>query len=163
MHKHHIIPRHVGGTDDSSNLIELTVEQHAEAHRVLFETHGRWQDKIAWEGLSRQIGKEEIIKYIYILTGRARRGEKRSAPAWNKGKKNYYSEKALKAISNAQKGNNNRTKTWLVEFPNGTIEKIYNLIPFCKKYNLDQGALSKVTSGKRNHHKGFKLNLLEKI
>ena len=32
-HKHHIIPRHMGGTDDPSNLIELTIEEHAEAHR----------------------------------------------------------------------------------------------------------------------------------
>ena len=36
-HKHHIIPKHMGGTDDPSNLIELTIEEHAEAHRKLFE------------------------------------------------------------------------------------------------------------------------------
>jgi len=24
-HKHHIIPKHIGGTDDPSNLIELTI------------------------------------------------------------------------------------------------------------------------------------------
>jgi hypothetical protein len=45
MHIHHITPRHAGGTDDPSNLIELTVEQHAEAHRILFEQYGRWQDE----------------------------------------------------------------------------------------------------------------------
>ena len=36
-HMHHIIPRHAGGTDDLSNLVELTIEQHAEAHRKLYE------------------------------------------------------------------------------------------------------------------------------
>ena len=58
-HKHHIIPRHMGGSDDPSNLVELTVEEHAEAHRKLYEEHGRWQDEIAWKALSGQIGKEQ--------------------------------------------------------------------------------------------------------
>jgi hypothetical protein len=54
MHWHHIIPKHAGGTDDKSNLVRLTVSEHAEAHRVLYEKHGRWQDKIAWKFLSGQ-------------------------------------------------------------------------------------------------------------
>jgi hypothetical protein len=58
-HKHHIIPKHAGGTDDPSNLIELTIEEHAEAHRLLFEEHGRYQDKIAWKMLSGQISVAE--------------------------------------------------------------------------------------------------------
>lgn len=61
-HKHHIIPRHMGGTDDPSNLIELTIEEHAEAHRLLYEQHGRWQDKLAWQGLSGMIDQSEIIR-----------------------------------------------------------------------------------------------------
>lgn len=51
-HLHHVIPKHIGGTDDPSNLIELTVEEHAEAHRKLYEEFGRWQDLLAWKGLS---------------------------------------------------------------------------------------------------------------
>ena len=39
-HKHHIIPKHMGGTNDPSNLIELTVEEHAEAHKLLWEQYG---------------------------------------------------------------------------------------------------------------------------
>lgn len=48
-HKHHIIPKHMGGTDEPSNLVELTVEEHAAAHRVLFEQYGCWQDNVAWK------------------------------------------------------------------------------------------------------------------
>lgn len=65
-HLHHIVPIHAGGTDDPSNLIELTVEEHAEAHRILWETHGRWQDRLAWKGLAGMITKEEIIRQIQI-------------------------------------------------------------------------------------------------
>jgi len=60
-HIHHIIPQYLGGTDDPSNLIELTVEEHAEAHRLLYEQHGNWQDYCAWQALSGQIGKDEAM------------------------------------------------------------------------------------------------------
>ena len=36
-HKHHVIPRYAGGTNDPSNIVELTPEEHAEAHRKLYE------------------------------------------------------------------------------------------------------------------------------
>ena len=52
-HKHHIIPKHAGGTDDPSNLVELSVDDHAEAHKVLYEQCGRWQDYVAWQGLAK--------------------------------------------------------------------------------------------------------------
>ena len=74
-HKHHIVPKHMGGSDDPSNLIELTVEEHAEAHKKLYEENGKWQDKIAWEMLSGQIGKEEAIQEA---RGSANRGKKRT-------------------------------------------------------------------------------------
>ena len=61
-HTHHIIPRHAGGSDDASNKIRLTVEEHALAHRKLFFIYGRWQDELAYLALEKQIGKEEATK-----------------------------------------------------------------------------------------------------
>lgn len=58
-HKHHIVPRHSGGSDDTSNLIELTVKEHAEAHLQLFNQHGNELDLIAYKALSGLIDKEE--------------------------------------------------------------------------------------------------------
>lgn len=60
----------MGGTDDPENLIELTIEEHAEAHRILYEKYGKWQDYYAWKGLSGQIGREEILKQIHINNGK---------------------------------------------------------------------------------------------
>ena len=61
LHKHHIIPKHAGGTDDPSNLIYLTVEEHAEAHKLLFEQYGRWQDELAWKGLLKLVTHDEAM------------------------------------------------------------------------------------------------------
>ena len=61
-HWHHIVPKHAGGSDDPSNLVHLTVDEHAEAHRKLYEQYGRWQDKIAWKTLSGQISIQEARK-----------------------------------------------------------------------------------------------------
>ena len=73
-HKHHIIPKHAGGSDDPSNIIELTVEEHAEAHRKLYEEHGRWQDRVAWLALSGRIGKDEIIQMKQSEGGKRNKG-----------------------------------------------------------------------------------------
>ena len=69
-HKHHIIPKYIGGTDDPSNIIELTVEEHAEAHKVLYEKHGRQEDYLAWKGLTGEIGKEDIINKLRSVGGK---------------------------------------------------------------------------------------------
>lgn len=60
-HKHHIIPKHMGGTNDSSNLATVTVEQHAALHKQLWEDLGCEEDRIAWLCLSGQITCAEAI------------------------------------------------------------------------------------------------------
>jgi len=68
-HKHHIIPRHMGGTDDPSNIVVLTVEEHAEAHRLLWEQYGREEDFIAWRGLAGITSKEEHVHALNRMAG----------------------------------------------------------------------------------------------
>lgn len=100
MHKHHIIPKHAGGTDHPDNLVLLTIEEHAEAHRLLYEEHNRWQDLLAWQMLSGQISKEEGIRFAqknadksWMKTdeGRAimRAARKKQPSSWNKGLTKY--------------------------------------------------------------------------
>lgn len=59
-HKHHKIPKHLGGSDDPSNLEEMTIEEHAEAHKLLWEQYHNEYDRVAWLGLSKMISKEAI-------------------------------------------------------------------------------------------------------
>jgi len=61
-HSHHIVPRHMGGTDDKSNLVKLTVEEHAEAHRKLYEEHNKLEDKLAWKMLEGQAMMGENLR-----------------------------------------------------------------------------------------------------
>lgn len=39
VEKHHIIPKCLGGTDDLSNLVQLTLEEHYVAHQLLMKMH----------------------------------------------------------------------------------------------------------------------------
>lgn len=91
-HKHHIIPKHVGGTNDPSNLISLTIAEHADAHRVLYEQHGRWQDRVAWLSLSGIMNDQERIYEIL----------KNSNPGGYK-----HTDEAKKKLSEMRKGDKN--------------------------------------------------------
>jgi len=64
-HKHHIVPKHMGGSDDPSNLVELTIEEHAEAHLRLWEEHGIEYDLIAYRCLSGQISLSEASHHAW--------------------------------------------------------------------------------------------------
>lgn len=66
-HWHHIVPRHMGGDNHPSNLVELTVEEHAEAHRKLWEEYGKEEDRIAWQALSGQITIDEARRASIAL------------------------------------------------------------------------------------------------
>ena len=101
-HKHHIIPKHAGGNNDTNNIIELTVEEHAEAHRILYEQHGRWQDKVAWLSLSGRIDNEESARLAasYAMKNRPRTSEE-FVKGWETRRKNgwKHSEETKKKIS----------------------------------------------------------------
>lgn len=105
-HLHHIIPRHAGGTDDPSNLIRLTIPEHADAHRTLYEEFGREEDRLAWMALSGMIGKEQIIREAMLIG--AKKGGVIGGPRGGragKGKKKHDGFGAKLSISITGKGN----------------------------------------------------------
>ena len=60
----------MGGSDDPSNIIELTTEEHALAHKKLYEEHGKKHDYVAWQALFGYIGKEEAISIMTVQRGK---------------------------------------------------------------------------------------------
>ena len=168
-HKHHIIPRHAGGSDDPSNLIELTIEEHAEAHRILYETYGRDEDRWAWLGLTGQIGKDEILRQIAMSQKGIKKpdgfGEKISAFR----KTFKYTEESKRKMSLAKKGKKltpehvqktrrwgkkntdyqkqtvaeTRQKKYQLTNPEGASFEVTNLTKFCRENGFDQGNMSR--------------------
>lgn len=71
----------MGGTNEANNLIKLSVTDHAEAHRLLYEQHGHWQDFIAWKGLLGLIDSDECT-YISIVEGAKQGSRKGNKIRW---------------------------------------------------------------------------------
>ncbi len=165
MHNHHKIPRHMGGTDDLSNIETLTIEEHADRHRVLFETHGHLKDKLAWQGLLKQISKAEITKQLQ----RAPKSDewKRKMSERMKGTNNPRYGKpgtmlgktmpdiAKKEIQRQKLGKVFKAYKWEITHPNGAKEIVTNLSEYCRSNRLTQCSMILVSQGLRAQHKGY--------
>ena len=123
-HIHHIIPKHIGGTDCKSNLIELTIEEHAKAHRKLYEQHGKWQDKLAWQGLAGMITHEEVIKIKLSEAGKMGAKVSNEKQGSKRPNRNWSQSEEMKA---AMVGNQYGAKEYLFESPTGNKVKVIGL------------------------------------
>lgn len=52
--KHHVVPIHDGGTDEESNKVDLTFNDHTIAHYIRWFMFGSEGDRIAWQTMSGQ-------------------------------------------------------------------------------------------------------------
>ena len=146
----------MGGTDDPSNLVELTIKEHAEAHKKLYKKYGRWQDKLAYESLLKLKPRHQITKEIQRRTGLMSKGRKLSEQA----KKNI--SEGMKGLKRSEKTkmktSNTLSKEWIIITPNGKKFEVKNLHTFCKKNDLNSGNMSRVAKGIFSHHKGYKVS-----
>ena len=149
-HKHHILPKHAAGTDDPSNIIELSVDEHADAHRILYENHGRWQDYVAWQSLSGKMPIEEIrIQRVKF----ANTGRKQSKEHLERRIKSLTGRKCSEQhIKNMSIGS---SKEYEFYDPDGNKIFIKNITKFCKDNNLNAGHMVQVYKGKLRQHKGW--------
>jgi len=110
-HIHHIVPKHMGGDDSSDNLMEITIAEHAEEHRKLYQKYGKHEDYVAWKGLSAQIGKEEIFFETSKIGGLNNKGKVKSKEHRNKiseiRKTQTWDTETKEKIGNSMKGNKN--------------------------------------------------------
>jgi hypothetical protein len=159
-HSHHIIPKHIGGLDNPDNLIELTIEEHAIAHKLLWLEYNKLEDYIAWKGLSGLVGKEELLLEVNKLKARswnvgltaARQAHYSSAELQNHGKwlaqthgkANLTKEHQCKAAKASVE--KKRNTGWISPLKNKTYselekEKLYPLstCPSCGKVGNARG------------------------
>jgi hypothetical protein len=100
----------MGGTDEPSNLVELTVEEHAEAHRKLYEEHGSTYDFVAWKALSGQITSDEARRLATIATWTGRKHTEEAKEKIRKARSDQkssgwnWNEESRKAKSEAMAG-----------------------------------------------------------
>jgi hypothetical protein len=98
----------MGGTYAKDNVVMLTVAEHAEAHRLLFEQHGRWQDNVAYRSLSGLVGKEEMMFEIASNIGKIYGNKNKESGQWAECQKLGGKEQGRR---NAESGHLERIKT----------------------------------------------------
>jgi len=171
-HKHHKIIFKNGQRIRTNELVEYTIEEHAAEHKRLYEKYGHWKDKLAWQGLSGQIGKEEIVQKLlsengknnvkYLQSLEVKRKAIMRTKQVNTGRKLTEEHKA-KIVRTGQKQPQSQkdkvreavSKEWLITTPQGRTFEIKNLLDFARKHKLDQGNLVKVAQHKLKSHKGY--------
>ena len=162
----------MGGINHSSNIVVLSVEEHAEAHRKLYEEHGKWQDKIAADMLSGQIKSDDVrieICRARMLNDNPMKNpeivkkmletRKWYKPSQEKKKKTSASCKGKKK-SNTDNMNKSKLKTYFITTPAGEELIINDMPKFCSTNNLHASLMYKVASGNRKTHKKFRCCLL---
>ena len=65
LHRHHIIPKHSGGTDNLENYTYLTIREHIIAHFLLWKMHKNINDLRAMKMLPEKL--DEYISKGYRL------------------------------------------------------------------------------------------------
>lgn len=111
---HHVIPKCCGGTNDPSNLVKLTLQEHFIAHRELAAANPEIEGlQIAWEKMScfRRFGTVEVSPEEFAearkagAEARSKIFKGRKMP-WvgEANKKRVWSEESLKKIGDSQRG-----------------------------------------------------------
>lgn len=168
-HIHHIVPKHMGGTDDPSNLVKVTLEQHINLHKQLWEDLGDIRDFYAWKGLEGRLSKEERIRLRCSLGGKIggkkllgipkSESHKKTLSRVNLGKK--LTENCIAKIKYSLSGErSNLSKSYRITDPLGKTYIIQGLNDFCRENSLSQGNMCMVANGQRKHHKQWKCELI---
>ena len=134
-HKHHIIPRHAGGTDDKSNLLKCNVAMHAFMHEQRYKETGDEYDRLAYLGLKGLISKSELIRKL--------NQEQASRTHKGKPKSKEHNEKVSKALTGLNKSQTHKNNValsrsgggYIITHPDSTQEFVPNLSSWCVNNN----------------------------
>ena len=97
--RHHIVPRSLGGSDDKSNLILLTAEDHVHAHLMLAKIHGgaQWL-AVTYIVESMQSERKVPTRRMIVLAAIARQAALRNLNQWHSMFIPHVREKMIKRM-----------------------------------------------------------------
>lgn len=99
----------MGGTDDPSNLVEVSVEEHAELHFALYLEHGKYEDYIAYNMLAGKTSEGEralnILRAEYMTNRVVSQQARDKMSEYNKIR--VHSEESRRKRSEKMSGHNN--------------------------------------------------------
>lgn len=174
-HKHHVVYKSLGGSNDPSNLIELDFIEHARLHALDFLNggpmfdcrHDGWPflDKSLQDAVKREIGKrtsernlrnnpirQEGVLERALQNRRSYRGNQNPFFGREHSPENRAKMKRARREINPSR----RSQPLILIHPDGTEEWFPSAAEACKKYELSKGNLSGVVNGKSPHTKGFR-------
>ena len=120
----------MGGSDEPSNLEEITVKVHAERHKELYLKYNKTEDYVAWKSLSEQIDKEELIRLTSSIGGKNNKGKPKSLEQRRKMSESAslprspLSEIRKEKISDAMVGNTNSKNHSSEEYKNKQSQRM---------------------------------------
>lgn len=101
--RHHIVPRHMGGSDDSDNLVTVMYRQHILLHLLLWKSYGSAKDKMAYLLMRGQIDTLEARRELQRLSKLGKRWSPEFREYMLKCREEYFSSvKAQEHIRNIQ-------------------------------------------------------------
>lgn len=145
------------GVNAPDNLVNLTEEQHTQAHWFCYELNRDEFDRIASLSLCGAIGKEDIRRELGRRVGKLRRGQ----PSSNGHAGLHHSLDTRARLSEhfrrffKEHPEKLRAAGWQAISPVGELFHFRNLRDFCRKNHLQQGNMVQVSKGTRQHHRGW--------
>jgi hypothetical protein len=159
--RHHVIPKSLGGANNLSNLVQLTLREHFVAHKLLTRIHTGPAQKKMWFAYYRlcnrhrhttsrmyEQAKLQAKQYLSeIHTGKTiseAHKTRLSKLFTGSGNPNYnkkHTKQALEFMSSVKVGNTNaRVGVDIVDFQtNALIESFNSIADLCKGFDLTRG------------------------
>ena len=158
-HKHHIVQRYKGGTDDASNIVELTPICHSMWHWCEWKLWGDSRDYCASRMILGDVKNPEFKSHRGKAFGSVN-GKKvhKMYPelAHNNGVKGNKKQRATLE----KQGKTIAEKKWEIVTPTGEVLVITNLAKYCREHNLLKHKMCEVSKGMWKQHRGFKCKKL---
>lgn len=139
----------------------VQVEQKIGIHSLSSEERSR-KSKEIWDKLSdeERERRAKALRYAYDSLSDERKEELKQTLSVKT--REYYDslsddEKVDRVKPMVEAAKNANTCDWILLSPDGETIVVTNLTEFCKRNGLAPSLMSHVYSGKRNHHKGWKV------